>query len=95
MDHDLVHSQTISHRDSDVVVYRFGLFWLMHIAPGGPFDMERPMPEVVRANIEAKFHLDEPFLVQFWIYITNFAQGDLGPSFVYQDFTVTQLVAQS
>ncbi len=70
-------------------------FWLMHIAPGGPFDMERPMPEIVRANIEAKFHLDEPFLVQFWIYITNFVLGDLGPSFVYQDFSVTQLVAQS
>lgn len=70
-------------------------FWLMHIAPGGPFDMERPMPEIVRANIEAKFHLNEPFLVQFFIYISNFVQGDLGPSFVYQDFTVTQLVAQS
>lgn len=70
-------------------------FWLMHIAPGGPFDMERPMPEVVRANIEAKFHLDQPFLTQFWIYIGNFIQGDLGPSFVYQDFSVTQLVAQS
>lgn len=70
-------------------------FWLMHIAPGGPFDMERPMPEVVRANIEAKFHLNEPFIVQFFIYISNFIQGDLGPSFVYQDFTVTQLVAQS
>ncbi|UTV30490.1 oligopeptide ABC transporter permease OppB [Photobacterium atrarenae] len=70
-------------------------FWLMHISPGGPFDMERPMPEVVRANIEAKFHLNEPFLIQFFIYISNFIQGDLGPSFVYQDFTVTQLVAQS
>ncbi|ACY51818.1 oligopeptide ABC transporter permease protein [Vibrio antiquarius] len=53
------------------------------------------MPEVVRANIEAKFHLDQPFLTQFWIYIGNFIQGDLGPSFVYQDFSVTQLVAQS
>ncbi|WP_159650937.1 oligopeptide ABC transporter permease OppB [Vibrio atypicus] len=70
-------------------------FWLMHIAPGGPFDMERPMPEVVRANIEAKFHLNEPFIIQFFIYIGNFIQGDLGPSFVYQDFSVTQLVAQS
>ncbi|MCZ4292881.1 oligopeptide ABC transporter permease OppB [Vibrio sinaloensis] len=70
-------------------------FWLMHIAPGGPFDMERPMPEVVRANIEAKFHLNEPFIIQFFIYIGNFIQGDLGPSFVYQDFTVTELVAQS
>ena len=70
-------------------------FWLMHIAPGGPFDMERPMPELVRANIEAKFHLNEPFLIQFFIYISNFVQGDLGPSFVYQDFTVTQLVMQS
>jgi len=70
-------------------------FWLMHIAPGGPFDMERPMPELVRANIEAKFHLNEPFFMQFFIYISNFVQGDLGPSFVYQDFTVTQLVMQS
>ncbi|MGD8116014.1 oligopeptide ABC transporter permease OppB [Vibrio sp. TRT 29B02] len=70
-------------------------FWLMHIAPGGPFDMERPMPEIVRANIEAKFHLNEPFIIQFFIYIGNFIQGDLGPSFVYQDFTVTELVAQS
>ncbi|MGF1763177.1 oligopeptide ABC transporter permease OppB [Aliivibrio kagoshimensis] len=70
-------------------------FWLMHIAPGGPFDMERPMPEIVRANIEAKFHLNEPFFVQFIIYISNFVQGDLGPSFVYHDFTVTQLVSQS
>lgn len=70
-------------------------FWLMHIAPGGPFDMERPMPEVVRANIEAKFHLNEPFIVQFFIYIGNFVQGDLGPSFVYQDFSVTELVSQS
>lgn len=70
-------------------------FWLMHIAPGGPFDMERPMPEVVRANIEAKFHLNEPFIIQFFIYIGNFIQGDLGPSFVYQDFSVTELVAQS
>ncbi|KOO15208.1 oligopeptide transporter permease [Vibrio xuii] len=70
-------------------------FWLMHIAPGGPFDMERPMPEVVRANIEAKFHLNEPFIIQFFIYIGNFIKGDLGPSFVYQDFSVTELVAQS
>ncbi|MCG9694832.1 oligopeptide ABC transporter permease OppB [Vibrio sp. Isolate22] len=70
-------------------------FWLMHIAPGGPFDMERPMPEVVRTNIEAKFHLNEPFIIQFFIYIGNFIQGDLGPSFVYQDFSVTKLVAQS
>ncbi|WLQ16431.1 oligopeptide ABC transporter permease OppB [Hahella aquimaris] len=70
-------------------------FWLMHIAPGGPFDMERPMPEIVRANIEAKYHLNEPFFTQFFIYIRDFVQGDLGPSFVYQDFTVTQLVGQS
>nr|CCG06122.1 putative dipeptide/oligopeptide/nickel ABC transporter, permease [Hahella chejuensis] len=70
-------------------------FWLMHVAPGGPFDMERPMPEIVRANIEAKYHLNEPFFTQFFIYIRDFVQGDLGPSFVYQDFTVTQLVGQS
>ncbi|MEW6202986.1 MAG: ABC transporter, partial [bacterium] len=34
-------------------------FFMMRIAPGGPFDRERIMPPEVRKNIEAKFHLDE------------------------------------
>lgn len=70
-------------------------FWLMDIAPGDPFDMERPMPEMVRENIEAKYNLDKPFFTRFFLYISNFVQGDLGPSFVYNDFSVTQLVSNS
>ncbi|OED40484.1 oligopeptide transporter permease [Endozoicomonas sp. (ex Bugula neritina AB1)] len=70
-------------------------FWLMDIAPGDPFDMERPMPEIVRENIEAKYNLDKPFFTRFFLYISNFVQGDLGPSFVYNDFSVTQLVSSS
>lgn len=70
-------------------------FMLMHLAPGSPFGGEKDLPPEVLANIEAKFHLDKPVLEQFFIYITNLIQGDFGPSFVYQDFTVTELIVQA
>ena len=34
----------------------------MHIAPGGPFNMEKGIPPEIKANIERVFHLDEPVM---------------------------------
>lgn len=70
-------------------------FLLMHLAPGSPFGGEKDLPPEVLANIEAKFHLDKPVMEQFVIYISNLLQGDFGPSFVYHDFTVTELIVQA
>lgn len=70
-------------------------FLLMHLAPGSPFGGEKDLPPEVLANIEAKFHLDKPVMEQFVIYIGNLLQGDFGPSFVYHDFTVTELIVQA
>ena len=69
-------------------------FFLMRAAPGGPFDDERVMPEEIRAQIEAAYHLDEPLWRQYLIYMGNLAQGDLGPSFRYEGRTVNELIGE-
>ena len=70
-------------------------FFLMHAAPGSPFSSERSLPPEVLANINAKYHLDEPVISQYFYYLGGLLQGDLGPSFRYKDFTINELVAQS
>ena len=70
-------------------------FVLMHAAPGGPFTNERNVPEAVMENTEAKYNLDKPLWQQYLIYVGNVAQGDLGPSFRYKDFTVNELIESS
>jgi oligopeptide transport system permease protein len=70
-------------------------FFLIRIAPGGPFDAERRPPEQVIKNIEAKFNLDAPLHIQYLRYIGDIARGDLGPSFRYQDHDVNYYIANS
>jgi oligopeptide transport system permease protein len=69
-------------------------FLLMRLAPGGPFDGERPLDPATRAALTSAYGLDLPLHEQFFRYISNLAQGDFGPSLVYRDFTVTDLVAK-
>ncbi len=69
-------------------------FTLMRIAPGGPFDGERPLAPEIKAALESAYGLDKPLREQAWKYISNLARGDFGPSLVYRDFTVSELVAQ-
>jgi oligopeptide transport system permease protein len=67
-------------------------FFVMRVAPGGPFDLERSLPPEVRANVEARYHLNEPLVRQYVRYLGDVARGDLGPSFRYPDRTVTELI---
>lgn len=70
-------------------------FFLMRMAPGGPFDMERKLPADVQANIERKYHLDESLPEQYVRYVTDiFFRGDLGPSYKYPDRTVNELIKE-
>ena len=71
-----------------------GAFFLMRVAPGGPFDRERTLEPTVMTNLNAAFRLDEPLLTQYLHYLGNLARGDLGPSFIYRDFTVAELLAR-
>jgi oligopeptide transport system permease protein len=68
-------------------------FFLVRFAPGGPFDFERSLPPEIEANLNAKYHLDEPLPQQYLRYLAQLARGDLGPSFQYQDYTVNELIA--
>ncbi len=67
-------------------------FGMMHFAPGGPFDREKPMPASVLKNLKAKYHLDKPLHIQYVIFVTNFLKGDFGLSYVYTDRSVTELI---
>lgn len=69
-------------------------FFLIRMAPGGPFDGEKVLPPEIRANLDASYHLDEPLLQQYFRYLGQILTGDFGPSFQYKDWTVNELIAQ-
>ncbi|MDG2242410.1 MAG: oligopeptide ABC transporter permease OppB [Rhodospirillaceae bacterium] len=69
-------------------------FFLMRLAPGGPFDQEAPLPPEIMANLKAAYGLDQPLWWQYVNYLGNLLQGDFGPSFKYKDFSVTELIGQ-
>jgi oligopeptide transport system permease protein len=69
-------------------------FFLIRVAPGGPFDSEKVLPPEIEANLNAKYHLDEPLLQQYFRYLGQIAVLDFGPSFQYKDWTVNELIAQ-
>ena len=68
-------------------------FFMMRLAPGSPFTGERTLPPEVMANIEAKYHLNDPIMTQYFNYLKQLAHGDFGPSFKYKDYSVNDLVA--
>ena len=70
-------------------------FFLIRVAPGGPFDAEKTLPPEIEANLNAKYHLDEPLLQQYFRYLGQIAVLDFGPSFQYKDWTVNELIAQA
>lgn len=69
-------------------------FFMMRLAPGGPFDQERPLPPEIRRNIEKAYHLDESLVQQYLRYLGGLLRADFGPSYRTKDFTVGQLLAE-
>ena len=68
---------------------------LMYAAPGGPFDTERALPPEILANLERKYGLDRPLVVQIWRYLVSIVtEFDFGPSFRYTDRTVNDIIRQ-
>lgn len=70
-------------------------FALLRLAPGGPFDSDRAMPDEVRAALESHYHLDDSLPVQYLHYLGQLARGDLGPSYYYRDRGVNELIAEA
>jgi oligopeptide transport system permease protein len=69
-------------------------FFIMRLAPGGPFDQEQALAPQVRANLDRAYGFDRPVVLQYWRYLSGLARGDFGPSFKQHDFTVTDLIRQ-
>lgn len=69
-------------------------FVLMHAAPGGPFTKERQVPPAIEQRLEAKYGLDLPVGEQLLRYVGGLLRGDLGPSMVYKDKTVADILAE-
>lgn len=70
------------------------VFFLVRVAPGGPFDTEKALPPDIEANLNAKYHLDEPLIQQYFRYVGQILILDFGPSFQYKDWSVNELIAQ-
>ena len=68
-------------------------FFMTRFAPGGPFDSEKAIAEEIRMKLESHFGLDRPLFEQYLIYLKNLMQGDLGPSFKYPEWDVSELIA--
>lgn len=67
-------------------------FFMMRLAPGGPFDQERALPPEIEKNVLAAYNLDQPLWRQYLDYVGGLLQGDFGPSFKYRDFSVRELI---
>ena len=70
-------------------------FVLMRAAPGGPFDLERPLDPAAMENLKRVFRLDEPLWRQYLDYLAALAHGDLGPSYGWRDYSVGELLAKA
>lgn len=72
-------------------------FLLVHIAPGDPIDaMVAPdTPAELVAQIRREYGLDAPLPVQFWLWLSHVAQGDLGRSIVKGRLIAPDLYASS
>jgi oligopeptide transport system permease protein len=69
-------------------------FFIVRLAPGGPFDQEQALAPQIRANLDKLYGLDQPLGVQYLHYLRGLAHGEFGPSFKLRDFTVGELIAQ-
>lgn len=70
-------------------------FCLVRIVPGGPFDEDKNLPPEIIKNLEAKYNLDKPIHVQYFLYLNRLVHGDLGVSYKYVDRTVTDILGDA
>jgi oligopeptide transport system permease protein len=69
-------------------------FFIVRLAPGGPFDDPSALPPQVRANLDRLYGLDRPVAAQYLGYLRGLAHGDFGPSYKLRDESVGALIRQ-
>jgi oligopeptide transport system permease protein len=67
-------------------------FFMMRLAPGSPFDTERALAPEIRAQLMAYYGFDKPLFLQFLDFLKGLVTFDLGPSLIYKDQTVSEII---
>lgn len=67
-------------------------FFMTRFAPGGPFDSDKAIPEEIKIKLQSHFGLNLPLFDQYLLYMKNLLAGDLGPSFKYVGWDVSELI---
>ena len=70
-------------------------FFLLRLAPGGPFDAEVAWPPEIQAHLLARYELDLPLCTQYLHWLRDLAHGDLRESFQYLSEPVSRIIAES
>jgi ABC-type dipeptide/oligopeptide/nickel transport system permease component len=69
-------------------------FFGMHAVPGDPLAGDKAMTPQIRANLEAKYGLDQPLGTQYLIYLGNIARGDFGISYTQENRRVNDIIRE-
>jgi len=69
-------------------------FFAMHNVPGDPLTNDRAMTDITRANLEAKYGVDQPITTQYLIFLRNLSRGDFGISFVQENREVNDIIRE-
>jgi len=78
-----------------LLVASFVIFAAIYLAPGNPIAAlsgGRSIPPDSLKVLEARYHLDQPFLVQYWYWLSNALHGNLGISITLRE-NVSDLIA--
>ncbi len=68
-------------------------FTMMRQIKGNPFQRtDRPVSESIQRNLDRKFHLDQPWYVQYAYYVEGVFTFDLGPSLVQSNRNVNDVI---
>ena len=68
-------------------------FFLIKLAPGGPFDADRAVSPQVLKNLNEAYNLDASNWEQYVDYMSGLFRGDLGPSFRFPGRSVTEMIS--
>lgn len=71
------------------------VFFLVRLAPGGPFTSEKSVSPIVLEELNKNYGLDKPIYIQYLNYIRSILKGDLGPSYKYPGKKVSQLIIEA
>jgi oligopeptide transport system permease protein len=70
-------------------------FFLVHAAPGGPFQAERDIPAAAKAQLLRTYGLDQPLYRQYAQFLAHAARLDFGPSYKFPQRQVREIIFEA